>query len=53
MQYLRLCQSGADGMCHSCHTLDTPLVPVKSGLTFWYDILGRVDASRHTERSTT
>jgi len=32
-------QSCAHGMCHACHTLDTPLIATESFSTFYYDAI--------------
>jgi len=39
-QFLRPRQSGAHGMCHACHTLDTPLRSTLPNLLLVMEFLG-------------
>jgi len=39
-QFFRPRQSGARGMCHACHTLDTPLRSTSPNLSLVMELLG-------------
>jgi len=39
-QFLRPRRSGAHGMCHACHTLDTPLRSTLPNLSLVMEVLG-------------